>query len=87
MEILGKRHPLQSQELAGEQQPGGQLTRSSLAFVGKRKERRARETPGLKLSKTTGLQSTLNCNAAITGKFPQPQQAGPEPTVQLPAAT
>lgn len=73
MEILGKRHPRQSQELAEDQQPGGQPARSSLAFVGERRERSARETPGPKLSKTTGLDSTL---AAITGKFPQPQWAG-----------
>lgn len=67
MEILGKRHPLQSQELAGEQQPGGQLARSSPAFVGERRERSARETPGLKLSKTTGLSQ---CSLQLRERFP-----------------
>lgn len=45
MEILGKRHPLQSQEFAGRQQPGGQLAPSSPPFAGVRKGKKAREKP------------------------------------------
>jgi len=50
---------------------------------GERRERSARETPGLKLSKTTGLESNL---AAITGTLPQPQQ-GQDLRLRLPTAT
>lgn len=42
--------------------------RSSLAFAGERRGRSTRESPGLKLSKTTGLESML---AAMMRKFPQ----------------
>lgn len=41
--------------------------RSSLAFAGERRGRSTRESPGLKLSKTTGLESML---VAMMRKFP-----------------
>lgn len=42
--------------------------RFSLVFVGERRGRSTRQSPGLKLSKTTGLESTL---VAMMRKFPQ----------------